>query len=86
MQATDRDPVLDQGSGVYTEMYLYDLEHDPYELHNLIHSRVHQGVCLALGEKLVKLMKEAGEGEAVILPQEKEKIGQLAVFDGEELL
>lgn len=39
-----------------------------------------------LGEKLVKLMKEAGEGEAVILPQEKEKIGQLAVFDGEELL
>ena len=67
-------------------MYLYDLEHDPYELHNLIHSRDHQEVCLALGEKLVKLMKEAGEGEAVILPQEKEKIGQLAVFDGEELL
>lgn len=86
VQATDRDPVLDQGSGVYTEMYLYDLEHDPYELHNLIHSRAHQGVCLMLGEKLVKLMKEAGEGEAVILPQEKEKIGQLAVFDGEELL
>ena len=28
----------------------------------------------------------AGEGEISIIPQEKEVIGQLAVFDGEELL
>ena len=67
-------------------MFLYDLEHDPYELQNLIHSKAHEGVCRVLGEKLKKLMAEAGEGEISIIPQEKEVIGQLAVFDGEELL
>ena len=86
VQAVGRDPIMEQGSDVYTEMFLYDLEHDPYELQNLIHSKAHEGVCRVLGEKLKKLMAEAGEGEISIIPQEKEVIGQLAVFDGEELL
>ena len=86
IQALDKDPVRDSSSEVYTEMYLYDLEHDPYELYNLIHSKAHENVCRILGQKLGRKMKEAREQEIFIRPQEKEVIGQLAVFDGEEWL
>ena len=86
MEAPDRDPVKDSSSREYTEAFLYDLEHDPYELHNLIHSSAHEKVCLALAEKLKKRMEEAGEEVPVIHPAPKRKIGQLMVFDGEENL
>lgn len=86
VEAPDRHPIQDSGSDVYTETFLYDLEHDPYELHNLIHSEAHEGVCLVLAEKLKKCMAEAGEKIPVILPAEKKKMGQLLVFDGEEEL
>lgn len=86
VEAPDRDPVKDSSSREYTEAFLYDLEHDPYELHNLIHSSAHEKVCLALAEKLKKRMEEAGEEVPVIHPAPKRKIGQLMVFDGEENL
>lgn len=86
VEAPDKHPIQDSGSAVYTETFLYDLEHDPYELHNLIHSEAHEKVCLVLAEKLKKCMAEAGEEVPVILPAEKEKTGQLLVFEGEENL
>ena len=36
VEAADKDPVKDAGAKVYTETFLYDLEHDPYELSNLM--------------------------------------------------
>lgn len=86
VEAPDKDPVKDSSSQEYTETFLYDLEHDPYELHNLIHSAAHEKVCLTLAEKLKKCMKEAGEEVPVIHPAPKHSIGQLKVFEGEENL
>lgn len=86
VEALDKDPIHDAGSDTYTETFLYDLEHDPYELHNLIHSKAHEKVCLTLAEKLKHCMAEAGEPVPTILPAEKETIGQLLVFEGEENL
>lgn len=65
------------GSPEYTETFLYDLEHDPYELQNLIESEAHAEVCRMLAEKLKKCMREAGEEVPVIHSAEKHKMGQL---------
>lgn len=80
VEAPDRDPVHDAGSPEYTEAFLYDLEHDPYELHNLIHSKAHEEICIVLAEKLKKCMAEAGEPIPAIRHVEKEKIGQLTLY------
>ena len=84
VEALDKHPIQDSCSDVYTETYLYDLEHDPYELHNLIHSEAHREVCRILAEKLKKKMAEAGEQVPVIVEAQKKPIGQLRVFEGEE--
>ena len=86
VEALDKDPIKDSCSDTYTETFLYDLEHDPYELRNLIHSKAHQGVCRILAQKLKKKMVEAGEKEPVILEADKAQEGQLCVFKGEEYL
>ena len=86
MEALDKNPRLDSSSTEYTETFLYDLEHDPYELRNLINSKAHENVCKVLSEKLKKLMVEAGEEEPVIHFAEKKKQGSLLVFEGEEYL
>lgn len=86
VQALDKNPIQDSGSGEYTEIFLYDLEHDPYELRNLIHSQAHAPVCKVLAEKLRQCMEQAGEDVPVIFPAEKKNLGQLIVFEGEEYL
>lgn len=84
VEATDADPVADSAADVYQETFLYDLEHDPYELHNLIHSSAHEIVCRTLARKLADLAERAGEKRPVILPADKQRIGQRLVFTGEE--
>ncbi len=86
VEALDKDPIKDSSSDTYTETFLYDLEHDPYELHNLIHSEAHREVCRVLAVKLKERMVGAGEKEPVILEAEKRPEGQLKVFEGEEEL
>ncbi|MDO5416843.1 MAG: sulfatase-like hydrolase/transferase [Lachnospiraceae bacterium] len=86
VEAPDKHPIHDSGSEEYTETFLYDLEHDPYELHNLIHSEAHAPVCRVLAEKLKACMAQAGETIPVIHPAEKKRMGQLMVFKGEENL
>ncbi len=86
VEALDKNPIKDSGSEEYTETFLYDLEHDPYELHNLIHSKAHEPVCRVLAEKLKKLMENAGEPVPVIHSAPKEKMGQLLLLEGEEYL
>lgn len=77
IEAPDKNPILDSGSLEYTETFLYDLEHDPYELHNLIESEAHAGICLMLAEKLKKCMEAAGEAVPIIHSRPKHKMGQL---------
>lgn len=86
VEAPDKDPIKDAGALQYTETFLYDLEHDPYELNNLIHSKAHEPVTNILAGKLKKLMEQAGEEVPEIIHVPKEKNGWLTVYPGEEQL
>ncbi|MEM6431015.1 MAG: sulfatase-like hydrolase/transferase [Deinococcota bacterium] len=71
----------DPNSDVYEEEFLYDLDADPYELKNLIHSLGHKGVCEDLQERLRKRMTLAGEHAPEIQAVPKEKIWQYTITD-----
>ncbi|MBQ7064403.1 MAG: sulfatase-like hydrolase/transferase [Firmicutes bacterium] len=85
VEALDADISQDSRADRYTETFLYDLEHDPWELHNLIHSKGHEGVCEVLREKMHRYMQRAGE-DAEIIPAAKAQEGKLRAFEGEEYL
>ena len=85
--APDKDPNGDPGSDTYVETELYDLEHDPYELMNLIDKPSHERVVKVMRERLIRRMKEAGEEVPVIIPAEQDtRPSQRVVFEGEEFL
>ena len=86
VEAPDKDPIQDSCSDHYVETFLYDLEHDPWEQHNLIHSAAHEPVCQVMRERLLRCMQNAGEAPAVITPAEKKQQGALKIFPGEEWL
>ncbi len=84
VEALDKDPVRDPGSLVYTETALYDLEHDPFELDNLIGYTSHRRVADVMTERLKKKMKEIGEETPEIIMAEEKYANQRVVFPGEE--
>lgn len=53
-------------SDIYEDDYLYDLEKDPYELHNLIGEKTYETVRDNLAGKLIEWMYLAGENRPVI--------------------
>ena len=53
---------------VYFEDYLYDLEQDPIEAHNLVRSTAYKKERAHLREMLVREMERAGEERPKILP------------------
>ncbi len=57
-----------QSSPIYMEEYLYDLNSDPYEKHNLIKDPSYKCVRKTLKEILLREMNNAGEKTAKILP------------------
>ncbi|MCC8101236.1 MAG: sulfatase-like hydrolase/transferase [Clostridiales bacterium] len=59
--AKEKDGWNDSCSDVYEETELYDLEHDPYELTNLIGYGSHRKVADLLCERLKERMEQAGE-------------------------
>ena len=59
-----REPASD----TYTEEYLYDLEADPYELHNLIGYDAYDGLKAVLRKRLIHRMVEARETAPSITP------------------
>ena len=68
--APGRDGFRDPASDRYEEQYLYDLEADPYELTNLIHSPAHREVAEVMKQRLLRRMKDAGERQPQILAAE----------------
>lgn len=87
VEALDKDPFQDSGSDRYTETFLYDLEHDPHELVNLIGYTSYRVVADVMAERLKKRMVEIGEDAPEIIPAKPRKpVGNLKVFPGEELL
>lgn len=58
----------DADSEVYEEDFLYDLEHDQHERHNLVNSTEHVGIRRELAAILKRRMVEAGERAPEIRP------------------
>jgi len=56
------------GSDVYAEEYLYDLQADPFEQHNLVSAPECLDVRAVLAETLKRRMVEAGESPPQIVP------------------
>lgn len=77
--APDKDPRRDMGSDHYVEEFLYDLEHDPHELTNLIGLESHREVAAHLRERLIRRMVEAGEAAPTIEPAPSCPSGQRRV-------
>jgi arylsulfatase A-like enzyme len=53
----------------YVDEHLYDLEADPYELHDLVDSPEHTDVLARLRARLVERIVAAGEARPVIEPR-----------------
>lgn len=83
VSAHDADGWRDAGAKEYEEKYLYDLEADPHELHNLVGFRSHQEVARVLRQRLCQRMQEAGEAEPRIIPAPTVESGQFVVYDDE---
>ncbi|MBA3272978.1 MAG: sulfatase-like hydrolase/transferase, partial [Chthoniobacterales bacterium] len=54
------------GAERYIEEFLYDLQHDPYELNNLIGFDSHRAVADRMKQRLTKRMMDAGEQKVSI--------------------
>lgn len=83
VDAPEKHGGKDAGSSVYVEQYLYDLQADPYELTNLIHSEAHQGVRDVMRERLLTRMAEAGEERPSVTQAEARRSGQRRVTESE---
>ncbi|MDR1635862.1 MAG: sulfatase-like hydrolase/transferase [Treponema sp.] len=81
--APDADGWKDRDSPVYVEQYLYDLEHDPHELANLIDMVSHQDVCKAMKARLLKRIKEVEGNEPSVTEAERSPSGQRKVYPEE---
>lgn len=53
--------VQDAASPLYVEQYLYELQADPHEQHNLVGDPAYRAVCDELAATLVRRMVAAGE-------------------------
>ena len=74
-----RDPKSDH----YVEEFLYDLETDPYELHNLIEYDAYDEVKAVMRERLLRRMEEAGEDRPTIELAPTHPSGQRHLLPGE---
>ena len=83
--APDANPWDDANATHYVESYLYDLEHDPYELENLIGQKSHLHVAKTLRGRLITAMDRAGEPAATVEPAPfLPRYEQRQVLPGEE--
>ena len=83
--ALDADPWNDPSADTYVESYLYDLEHDPHELFDLVGQESHRELAAVLRERLKARMVEAGEPEPRIeAARPKPRYEQRQVMEGEE--
>ncbi len=65
--APDKDPWADSGSDVYRERYLFDLEKDPLERHNLLGDKGYEKVRDFMRDRLIGFAARAGEGRIRIV-------------------
>jgi arylsulfatase A-like enzyme len=83
--AEGADPLIDAHATAYREAYLYDLEHDPWELRNLVGLASHREVADRLRMKLDGWIARASETpiEIQTVEREPELHSQLRVVSAE---
>ncbi len=69
----------------YAEAFLYDLQYDPYELHNLIDMQSHEPVRQILRRRLLSRMEGIGETPPTILPAPSRPSGQRRLREDDAL-
>lgn len=80
--APDADPWNDSYADVYEEQFLYDLQTDPYELHNLIGYQSHKKVAAQLRERLLKRIAAVeGKQPTIRTPDDYIQYNQLSGSD-----
>ena len=79
VDAPDAKGGRDLAADRYVEQYLYDLQADPYELHNLIGLQSHREVAAVLRQRLAHRMVAAGEEAPHIEPAPVRPSGQRRV-------
>jgi arylsulfatase A-like enzyme len=67
----------------YTEEFLYDLKHDPYEQRNLIHMESHGEVRNRMRERLLRRIELVEKASPKIVEAEVQKSGQRKVLPEE---
>ncbi|MCL4506503.1 MAG: sulfatase-like hydrolase/transferase [Chloroflexi bacterium] len=85
VNAPGQNPISDAGSDHYVEESLYDLEHDPHELRNLIGWESHREVCDVMQARLIRRMIEAGESApriqpAPLIPSGQRRVSQVELY------
>jgi arylsulfatase A-like enzyme len=85
VSAPDKHGWDDSDSDHYIEEFLYDLEADPYELHNRIGLESHQKVAAVMRERLIRRMTEIEEIEPSIEIAPPKPAFQFRVSDEEAL-
>ncbi len=83
VSAPDKHGGQDPDSDHYVEEFLYNLQADPYELHNLVNYDAYDEVKVSMRERLLLRMAEAGEVEPAIKPAPTHPSGQRFVRAGE---
>lgn len=83
VKAPDADGWNDMSADRYTESFLYDLDADPDQLENLIHSAAHRKVSDTLRNRLLRRMTAAGEPEPLIDQATEHPSGQRVVTDAD---
>ena len=73
----------DASADRYVDACLFDLEHDPYELVNLVGLESHRPVVKRMRQRLLTRMKEAGEAPPVLEDVPVKRSGQRRVDDWE---
>ena len=81
--AADRDGWNDMDAPLYTEQYLYDLEHDPHEQTNLIGFASHRELTQSLRERLLKHLQKVEKASPTIVSAKEIPSGQRKVLPEE---
>jgi len=68
VRAPGKSGMKDSGSDCYVEDFLYNLDADPHEQHNLVRDADLEGVRRELAETLIRRMVQAGESAPEIRP------------------
>ena len=86
VDAPGRDGGKDSGSDAYVDQFLYDLDVDPYELHNLIGQESHERVTEVMRRRLLDRMAMAGESVPIIESARVKNSGQRSISDAEAFM